>query len=142
MISALKNEKWLDHNTRAVAIIWTVTCAWTNANFMITLLIENPGNNVFLTSYKIQTIYLSIGNEATLSYQNEDVLSIIIDVAMIINVILFGGKNVVELSIGINRITNIVEGLNLALLLFAIFDTFTLVGLTNLKSYKPFTALS
>lgn len=135
MISALKKEKWLDHNTRAVAIIWTVSCAWSNANFMISLLIENPGNNVFISSYKIQTIYLSIGNEKSLSYQNEDVLSIIVDVAMIINVVLFGGKSVVELSIGINRVTNIIEGVNLALLLFAIFDGFTLVGLTNLQSY-------
>jgi len=53
MISALKKEQWLDHNTRAVAITWTVATAWSNANFMITILVENPGNNVFVSSYKI-----------------------------------------------------------------------------------------
>jgi hypothetical protein len=45
--------------------------------------------------------------------------------------VILGGKNVVELSIGINRITNIIEGVNIALILFAIFDGFTLAGLTN-----------
>jgi hypothetical protein len=67
-----------------------------------------------------------------MSTENEDILSVIVDVALIVNLIIFGGKSVVELSIGINKVTNIIEGLNLALLLFAIFDGFTLVGLTTL----------
>jgi len=58
---------------------------------------------------------------------------------MITNVIVFGGKIVVELSIGINRVTNIVEGLNLACILFAIFDGFTLKGLAILDRYNAFT---
>ncbi len=53
MISALKSEQWLDEDTRAVAIQWTVTNAWSNANFIITVLVENPGNNVFISTYKI-----------------------------------------------------------------------------------------
>jgi hypothetical protein len=56
--------------------------------------------------------------------------------------VIFGGKSVVELSIGINKVTNIIEGVNLALLLFAIFDGFTLVGLTHLNYYIPFSATS
>ena len=64
--------------------------------------------------------------------------AIIVDVLSIIIMIIFGGKNVVELSIGINKITNIIEGVNIALILFAIFDGFTLVGLTNKHSYQPF----
>ena len=58
---------------------------------------------------------------------------------MITNVIVFGGKIVVELSIGINKVTNIVEGLNLAFLLFAIFDGFTLKGLAILDHFNAFT---
>ena len=112
--------------------------AYTNANYVITILIENPGNNIFTSSYKIQTIYLSIDNQDSFSSENEDVLSVIVDVAFIINLVIFGGKSVVELSIGINKVTNIIEGINLTLLLFAIFDGFTLVGLTHLHFYKPF----
>lgn len=56
--------------------------------------------------------------------------------------VIFGGKSVVELSIGINKVTNIIEGVNLTLLLFAIFDGFTLVGLTNINFYTPFSASS
>ena len=69
-------------------------------------------------------------------------MAFIIDVLMTINVIIFGGKIIVELSIGINRSTNIVEGVNLVFLLFAIFDGFTLKGLSLLDDYKPFTAES
>lgn len=109
---------------------------------MITILVENPGNNVFISSYKIQALYLSIGLYDSFSSENEDVLSIIVDASLIINLVIFGGKCVVELSIGINKVTNIIEGVNLALLLFAIFDGFTLVGLTHLNFYKPFSATS
>jgi hypothetical protein len=109
---------------------------------LITILVENPGNNVFISSYKIQTIYLSIGLYDSFSSENEDILSIIVDAALIINIVIFGGKSVVELSIGINKVTNIIEGVNLTLLLFAIFDGFTLVGLTHLNYYTPFTSTS
>jgi hypothetical protein len=61
MIQALKNEEWLDGNTRAVSLTWTVYSAWTNAQFMFNILVENPGNNVFLSSYKISNIFLAIG---------------------------------------------------------------------------------
>jgi hypothetical protein len=61
MIQSLKNEEWLDGNTRAVSLTWTVYSAWTNAQFMFNILVENPGNNVFLSSYKISNIFLAIG---------------------------------------------------------------------------------
>jgi hypothetical protein len=57
---------------------------------------------------------------------------------MTVNVIIFGGKIIVELSIGINKMTNMVEGVNLTFLLFAIFDGFTLRGLSILDSYLPY----
>ena len=119
-----------------------ITSAYSNANYIITILVENPGNNVFISSYKIQTVYLTIGNSDSFSSENEDVLSIIVDAAFIINLVIFGGKSVVELSIGINKVTNIIEGVNLTLLLFAIFDGFTLVGLTHLHFYIPFSPTS
>ena len=137
MIQALKNEEWLDGNTRAVSLTWTVYSTWTNAQFMFNILIENPGNNVFLSSYKISNIYLAIGPGGitdTNKYK-DSVFTIIIDIIMITNVIVFGGKIVVELSIGINRVTNIVEGLNLVCILFAIFGSFTLKGLAILDYY-------
>ncbi len=65
-IEALKREQWLDHNTRAVAIVWSVSSAWSNHDFTSTILIENPGNNVFLNSYSIENIYLSLGEKETI----------------------------------------------------------------------------
>jgi hypothetical protein len=61
---------------------------------------------------------------------------------MITNVIIFAGKIVVELSIGINKVTNIIEGVNLTLILFAIFDGFTLAGLTAIDTYHSFQSSS
>lgn len=141
MIQALKNEEWLDENTRAVSLTWTVYSAWTNAQFMFNILVENPGNNVFLSSYKLSNIFLAIGpgGITDTTKQRESVFAIIIDVIMITNVIVFGGKIVVELSIGINKVTNIFEGLNLTCILFAIFDGFTLKGLAILDNYNAFT---
>jgi|LauGreDrversion4_2_1035121.scaffolds.fasta_scaffold283478_2 hypothetical protein len=108
---------------------------------MFNILVENPGNNVFLSSYKISNIFLAIGPGGITDTNklSESVFAIIIDVIMITNVIVFGGKIVVELSIGINRVTNIVEGLNLTSILFAIFDGFTLKGLAILDHYNAFT---
>jgi hypothetical protein len=141
MIKALKNEEWLDGNTRAVSLTWTVYSSWTNAQFIFNILVENPGNSVFMTSYKISNIYLAIGpgGISDTSKLKESIFAIIIDVIIITNVFIFGGKIVVELSIGINRVTNIVEGLNLTCLLFAIFDGFTLKGLAILENYNAFT---
>jgi Polycystin cation channel len=31
MIEALKDEEWLDGNTRAVVLTWTVYSVWSNA---------------------------------------------------------------------------------------------------------------
>ena len=144
MIKALKNEEWLDGNTRAVSLTWTVYSTWTNAQFMFNILVENPGNNVFISSYKISNIYLAIGpgGITDTNKQKESIFSIIIDIIMISNVFVFGGKIIVELSIGINRVTNIIEGFNLTCLLFAIFDGFTLKGLAILDRYNAFTAES
>lgn len=50
----------------------------------------------------------------------------IVDALLIANVFLFTAKIVVELSIGINSITNIVEAFNLTMLLFSFFAGFTL----------------
>ena len=78
-----------------------------------------------------------MGKEAKETSQNE-VFSIIVDVLLVANVFIFAAKSVVELSIGVNRITNIVEGINLTFLLFATFMGFTLKGLTVIQNYKWF----
>jgi hypothetical protein len=45
---------------------------------------------------------------------------------MLTNVFIFIAKIVIELSIGMNKVTNLIEALNLTLLLFAFFITVTL----------------
>lgn len=57
---------------------------------------------------------------------------------LITNVFIFCAKNVVELSIGVNKVTNIIEAVNLTFLLFAFFVGFTLKGLTVISNYQSF----
>jgi len=49
---------------------------------------------------------------------------------LIANVFIFGAKNVVELSIGVNKVTNLIEAANLTFQLFAYFISVTLKSLT------------
>jgi hypothetical protein len=67
------------------------------------------------------------------------VLSIIVESAIITNVFIFTAKIVVELSIGVNRVTNFVEAVNLTLLLFSFFAGFTLQGITLVDNFDVFS---
>lgn len=118
-------------------ITWTISSAWTNAYYTFTCLIETPGNNVFTSHFKVQTAYLTIGPNNDITGRN-DIFSIIVDAILLSNVFIFAAKIIVELSIGVNKITNIVEMVNLTLLLFTFFIGFTLQGLTYIQQIKPF----
>lgn len=120
-------------------ITYTVRSAYTNAFYIPTILIETPGNYVFQTSLKMQTTFITVGQEAKETSQAE-VFSIIVDVLLVANVFIFAGKSIVELSIGVNKVTNIVEAINLTFLLFATFMGFTLKGLTVIQSYEWFNS--
>ena len=57
---------------------------------------------------------------------------------MIANVFIYSAKIVVELSIGVNKTTNLIEAVNLTFQLFAYFIAITLKSLTLIKSYTLF----
>jgi hypothetical protein len=67
------------------------------------------------------------------------VLSILVNVILVANVFIFAAKIIVELSIGVNKVTNIIEGVNLMFLLFATFMSFTLKGITVIYNYEWFS---
>lgn len=138
-INNLIEEDWLDHNTRAVLITFTVRSAYTNAFYIPTILVETPGNFIFQTSLKLQTTFITVG-EDTRETSEAEVFSIIVDALLVANVFIFAAKSLVELSIGVNKITNIVEGVNLTFLLFATFMGFTLKGLTVIQNYEWFNS--
>ena len=62
----------------------------------------------------------------------------IIQAVLIANVFIFSAKIVVELSIGVNKTTNLIEAVNLTFQLFAYFIGVTLKSLTLIKSYTLF----
>jgi len=54
-LGALKANQWLDMDTRAVSLSWTVLNIWSDIYYISTVFIENPGNNVYKVSFKLQT---------------------------------------------------------------------------------------
>lgn len=47
IIDNLKSAEWLDENTRALGLQWTVFNDWSNTFYITTIFIENPGNDIF-----------------------------------------------------------------------------------------------
>ena len=45
-IAWLKEKKWIDQFTRAVAVKWTVLNQWDHQFYSITLLCESPGLDI------------------------------------------------------------------------------------------------
>lgn len=120
-----------------MVITFTVSSAYTNAFYIPSVIIETPGNYIFHSKFKLQTTFLNIGTKEVQTSQR-NILSIIVDAMLITNVFIFCAKNVVELSIGVNKVTNIIEAVNLTFLLFAFFVGFTLKGLTVISNYQSF----
>lgn len=58
---------------------------------------------------------------------------------MLANIFVFIAKILIELSIGVNRITNFIEAAHLSLILFSIFAGFTLRGITLIEDYEIFS---
>lgn len=113
-LAALENEKWLDHNTRAIVITFTVKSTFTNAFYIPTIIVETLGNNVFVSRQKLQTIYLTFGGSEEQMAQG-DIFSIMIDGFLITNICLFAAKFIAELSISMNKVTNLIEACNLTI---------------------------
>ena len=77
-------------------------------------MIETPGNFIFKTKFKLETVYLTFGSRDNLR-DNNDIFSMVINGMLLTNIFIFTAKIVVELSIGMNRLTNIIEAGNLVL---------------------------
>lgn len=140
-LKAFENESWLDHNTRAIVITFTLKSSYSNAFYVPTIIIETLGNNVFESRYKLQTIYLTFGTTDEQSEQ-ADILSILVDGLLITNICVFAAKFIAELSVSMNKATNLIEACNLTLLLFAIFIGFTLRGQSFVKHYQQFSEIN
>ena len=65
-----------------------------------------------------------------------------VNALMLANIFIFSAKIVIELSIGVNKITNLLEAFNLTMMLFAFFISVTLKSLTLVKDYTLFDPVS
>lgn len=82
---------------------------WNDRYYTTTLYYENPGNGIFSYSSNLQS---AISYE---DYTNPSWKKFVIAIysLLLFNVIVFAAKIFFELSLGLNRITNTIEVLNL-----------------------------
>eukprot|EP00347_Sterkiella_histriomuscorum_P022659 403337641 len=123
-LNSLSNEEWLDFNTRAICLQWTVRNIWSETYYISTVFIENPANRVFTVSFRIQTAYIYHKGEE----DSSKVQVIVFYTFFLLNILLFAGKVVMELSLGINKVTNFVEILNLTLCSLAVSARISSIG--------------
>ncbi|CDW84387.1 polycystin 2 [Stylonychia lemnae] len=126
-INELIKNSWLDLNTRAVCLSWSVHNVWSDRYFITTVFLENPGNSIFSVSFRVQTAYIYKKDDPD-SYSDK-VSVIVIYTLFLLNTLLFAGKTVLELGLSINRFTNLIEILNLTLCCLAVSGRIGSIGI-------------
>ena len=114
-------------NTRGINIQWSVYNVWSDTYFISIIFIENPGNNIFDIQFKVLTAYIynkNIPDSASIK-----IGIIILYVLFMINIFLFAAKLVIELSLGINKVTNMIDALNLTFQCLAVSARITSLGI-------------
>jgi hypothetical protein len=103
VITALKANNWLDYDTRAIIIRFTVYNHWVSRYLFVKANIEIPTENFFRNSFFISS--LSLRN-------SEDGIVTTACICLLFNSFIFLVKIIFELSIGLSIITNLLEILN------------------------------
>ena len=106
IINNLQANSWIDDNTRALLIRWTVYNFYLNRYVYFEANIETPNKFIISPYYYQNSVSLEISNK---------VLIILCLVVLIINVIVFVFKIIFELSIGLTIVTNLLEFSNCTL---------------------------
>ena len=102
--SALKANYWIDDNTKAILLRFTVFNIWTEKYYHIKATTEMPSVNFMSNSFSINFISLK---------DTEKELIIVLIILLGVNCLVFMGKIVFELSIGLSIFTNLLEILNI-----------------------------
>ncbi|CAI2387887.1 unnamed protein product [Moneuplotes crassus] len=105
VLNTLKANSWIDQNTKAVLLRFTVYNFWTKMYYHVEATLETPTYEFFENTYYANHISLE---------ENESGLVFVCIVILILNCLIYIGKIIFELSIGLSIITNLLEVLNIA----------------------------
>jgi len=124
MVRRLQNNKWMDEQTRAVVMQWTVLNVWSNTFYTARILFENPGNDVFTNKIQLENafFYNDLVEETASSTR---IIIIVLYSLLILNIVFFIAKIFFEMSLGINKLTNSIEFVNVFFQLAACFVKYT-----------------
>ena len=105
IINQLKTNNWIDSETRALLIRFTIKNHWIDKYYSVEATIETPATGFFEKSFF--TSFLSIE-------EGQTGLVMTWMIILMLNCLVFFGKIVFELSIGLSILTNLLEILNWA----------------------------
>lgn len=108
IVDQLKENKWIDDNTRALLIRFTVRNNWNDRFLYVEADIELPTGQNMATHYYINSLSIA---------RNRDEIIYFLIAGLIINTLIFAVKIVFEMSIGMNIVTNIFEIFNCILII-------------------------
>lgn len=103
VVDRLRANKWVDANSRALLLRWTVYNFWVKRYLYVEATLEIPDKRHIHNTFYINSISLiSLDNGV-------QIFSIVV---LAINVFIFIGKIVFEMSIGLSIVTNLLEAVN------------------------------
>ena len=122
-IEHLKQVRWIDGFTRAVALKWTVFNAWDENFYSVILLCESPSRQIQSCSFEAQSIsfpekqfYAEIANELGIvidnTLQNPMYMQIAASCAYIVLNLVYIVRIALELSLGLCLVTNTLESVH------------------------------
>lgn len=156
-IASLKKQEWIDQDTRAVQVLWTVYSVWSKTFFTFQANLEMPGNGkVYSSGFHVSSLFFYDGkylDNTTMSLQAETIdkvedgekdspaeeksvsnnNEVIIHSILLIHSLLYLMKILFELSLGISRIINFLELINLGAMFIVVITKYVEIFLKNQK---------
>jgi hypothetical protein len=125
ILANLQRENWIDEDTAAIQVSWSINNAWTETVFTFTANIElTTFGDIVTREFKSTNIFLYGGVDG-LANTSPLTIQMVFYTLLLIHFILFFIKIIFELSLGISRFTNMFEMINLGFMFTMIITEYT-----------------
>ena len=129
----MKASHWIDQDTRAIQVLWSVYSAWSHTIYSFQANIELPGNGLIkFAHHDMQNIFLyereadgaAGGNTGLVNSRIDATSDLVFHTVIFLHFVLYTIKILFELSLSISRVTNFLEIINLIFLLVVVLTKY------------------
>jgi len=130
----MKASHWIDQDTRAIQVLWSVYSAWSHTIYSFQANIELPGNGLIkFAHHDMQNIFLYAresdeatdgGNTGLVNSTIDTTWDLVFHTVIFLHFVLYTIKILFELSLSISRVTNFLEIINLIFLLVVVLTKY------------------